>query len=373
MINSIGAFFFLLGLFIGYKWRPLRLVDTIIKINFLQSIAVDDDRVKKIIKLSNVIFIIGIIGIIVSFMLMGFMPMFASDPFLAKFFKGQYQAPYQRVAFLYRTSRQMVELFIPLMVLEIFLKPKFKNIALVLIAIILIAVSLNRGAIAGGALVAIAIAVGLKKKNMPFWTFLILVFITYGAGSAIYYIVLQFSGDSEIGKLGTGDNIFEAIAYGAPDILDQLGFLSAYIKSGSHLTYGLTFVGGLIPFNFPWNPAIYTLTILNDINDVSEIASGGLRLPVSIWGYVSFGWLGVAVVPFISAFFTGYITKKVKTVLQNISADKNGYVTFFMAYFMYSNIAMIFTNFLYLSIYMLPAFIIYYLLIKYSNNTIKLN
>jgi hypothetical protein len=305
---------------------------------------------------------------------MGFIPMFAPDPFLAKFFKGPYQAPYQRVAFLYRTSRQLIELLMPLKVLEIFLKRDLKNITLVLIATVLIAVSLNRGPIASGALVAIAIAVGLKKKNMPFWSFLFFVFVTYGLGSAMYYLILQFfPTDNGIGNLGTGNNIFEAMAYGAPDIPDQLNFLSAYVKAGSKLTYGLTFIGGLIPFNFPWNPAIYTLTVLNDSSDVSEVASGGLRLPVSIWGYVSFGWFGVVAIPFLSAFFTGYITKKIKIVSRDIVANQNGYVTFFMIYFMFSNIALIFTSFEYTTIYLLPAFVIYYVLIKYSKTNLAVN
>ena len=364
-INIIGCVTLIIGLFLGYRWRKVVLVDAVIKVSSLKTLYFDNGRVEKILRISNRIFIIGVVGIILSYLIMGFVPLLAADPYMAKFFKGQYQAPYRRVAFIYRTSRQLIEFLMPLKILEIFLKRKLKDIILVLLAIVLIVLSLNRGAIALGVLTAISIVVALKKNNLPFWTFFVLVFLTYTVGSGILYIVAYFFPDaSGLAGVRTGDSFFEAIALGAPDIPDQLGFLSAFVRSGSHSTYGMTFIGGLVPFNFEWNPGIYTLRILNETSDVSEVSSGGLRLTVAMWGYVSFGWFGVVFMPFITAFFTGYIVKQMKIILNNLSANRNGYVVFFMVFFMFSSVAQIFTSFYVTSIYWLPSFFIFYLLLR---------
>ncbi|MFW0714230.1 O-antigen polymerase [Pedobacter sp. N23S346] len=370
-INIIGCISFIGGLILGYKWKNLTVVDNVIKFQFLKTLYFDDERINKIIRISNRIFLIGIIGVIISYMAMGFIPLFSENPYMAKFFKGQYQAPYQRVAFIYRTARQLIEFLMPLKILEIFLNKKLKDIILVLVAIILIVLSLNRGAVALGVLTAISIIVALKKSNLPFWTFLVLVFITFSVGSGIVYIIGYFFPNlSGLEGIATGDNFFEAIALGAPDIPDQLGFLSAFLNSGAHYTYGLTFIGGLIPFNFEWNPGIYTLRILNETKDVSEISSGGLRLSPALWGYVSFGWFGVVFLPFFTAFFSGYIIRKMKIILNNLAANRNGYVVFFMVYFMFSSTAQLFTTFYSISIYWLPSFFIFYLLLRVKRKKI---
>jgi NhaP-type Na+/H+ or K+/H+ antiporter len=56
----------------------------------------------------------------------------------------------------------------------------------------------------------------------------------------------------------------------------------------------------------------------SDLNgsDVNEIVSGGLRLPLPIWGYVSFSWIGVCSLGLIVGFLTGRFIKKTKRLLQ---------------------------------------------------------
>jgi len=369
-ISLVGCLFYVAGLFLGNKWKSLLLVNTVMQFNYFDSIVSNEAGLKKIIRISSIIYIMSLIGIIISFMIMGFVPLFASDPYTAKFFKGQYQAPYQRIAFLYRTSRQLLEMLMPLKVVELFAKFDLKNAILVLTGVILIIVSLNRGPILDGILIAISIVVALKKKNTPFIIFLLIIISSFIIGSSIYYIIGTIYPDSFFGDLAKQNNIFEAIAYGAPDITDQLTFLKAFSDSGNHYTYGLTFIGGLIPFNFPWNPSVYTLTVLNGTNDISDIVSGGLRLPVSLWGYVSFGWIGVMLIPFTSGFLTGYIIKKVKRIVSNLSETPNSNIIFFFIQFAVVYVGSVFTNFYLLSIYALPGFLIYFVLMYYSKKQV---
>jgi hypothetical protein len=363
LINVIGCFTYVGGMLLGYRIKTLIAVNTLLQFRFLDSLNNNEQVIQKIRKVSSIIYIAALAGIIISYVLMGFVPLFAANPFMAKFFKGEYQAPYERVAFLYRTARQLLEFLMPLKVLELFINFNLKSIVLVLSGVLLIALSLNRGPILLGFLVAISIVVALKKNNGPFWIYLTMVFLSFILGSSIYYLLGLAFPDSFFGDAANNVSFFEAVALGAPDITDQLSFLNAFLDSGSHYSYGLTFVGGLIPFNFPWNPSVYTLTVLNDSNDISAVASGGLRLPVSLWGYVSFGWIGVALVPFFSGFFTGYIVKKIKNIINVLSANENGYIVFFLVQFAFSNIAIVFTNFYLLSIYSLPAFVLFYAII----------
>jgi hypothetical protein len=363
LINLLGCLTYVGGMLLGYRIKTLKAVNTLLQFRFLGTLYNDEQGIQKIRKVSLIIYVAALGGVIISYLLMGFVPLFAANPFMAKFFKGEYQAPYERVAFLYRTARQLLEFLMPLRILELFINFNIKSVILVLLGILLIAVSLNRGPILSGVLVAISIFVALKKSNGPFWIYLIIVFSSFMLGSGLYYLLGLAFPDSFFGDAASNVSFFEAIAMGAPDITDQLSFLNAFLDSGSHYSYGLTFLGGLIPFNFPWNPAVYTLTVLNDSNDISAVASGGLRLPVSLWGYVSFGWAGVALVPFLSGFLTGYVVKKIKKIINSISANESGYIVFFLIQFVFSNIAIVFTNFYLLSIYSLPAFVLFYAII----------
>src|SRR5437879_2984603 len=131
LINIIGCFFYLTGIFLGYKWKRLVVVDTIMQFSFFNALSKNDSGIKKFINISSIIYIVAICGVIISFIIMGFVPLFSADPYMARFFKGQYQAPYERVAFIYRISRQLIELLMPLKILELFNKFSLKNIFLV--------------------------------------------------------------------------------------------------------------------------------------------------------------------------------------------------------------------------------------------------
>ena len=84
---------------------------------------------------------------------------------------------------------------------------------------------------------------------------------------------------------------------------DQLTFMLAYGPHGP-LTFGRTFVGGLVPYHFAWNPAIWSMHIMLPNVDVTYVL-GGVRLPAPVWGLTAFGWPGVVAVPLISGLLLG--------------------------------------------------------------------
>jgi len=137
------------------------------------------------------------------------------------------------------------------------------------------------------------------------------LFSIYLASSAFYFVV----GVRDLTTVSSGfkdDHVFwRVIAAGTVDITDQLNFLD-FFNRNPLWTYGRTVFGGLVPSHYEWNPAVYTLKVVNPGEDLSDIVSGGLRLPAPIWGYVSFQWIGVVVFCFLSGFIKGLLLKFTK-------------------------------------------------------------
>ncbi|WP_029280993.1 O-antigen polymerase [Pedobacter sp. R20-19] len=372
LINTVGALSYVIGLYIGSKVYRIKFLDVFLKFNLFATTLSNVEVQNRLKKIIYYVYLSGIVGIIISYLIMGFLPIFAADPFAAKFFKGAYQAPYHRVAYIYRTSRQFVEIGLPLVCLEVISRRKIKDIVFLVLGVLLIVASLNRSTMLAGILLAMSIVISLKKRNTPFVIYVIFLLLTVVSGSALYYIITMFSSQNGFSDYQLGSNFFEAIAFGSPDITDQLNFLARFENGKYELTYGLTYWGGLIPFNYKYNPSSWTLYILNDTNDISEISSGGLRIPVSLWGYTSFGWFGVVLLPFISALFTGYIVRRYKIIINSLPYGKESYLQFFFIIFVFMNIAGIFMNFYLLSIYSLPSIVIYYIIIRnLKSSTLK--
>ncbi|MBE9585157.1 oligosaccharide repeat unit polymerase [Mucilaginibacter sp. JRF] len=358
-INTIGMVLYMAGLYCGYKWKTVPIVDVVIKFSKFEIATYDENFKNRIVKTSTKIFIASLITMALCFIAMGYIPMFASDPYSAKQFKGIYQPSYQRVALFYRTAKQFVGLLLPFLAIDVYVNKTVKSTLLVGIGIVMIFITMSRGEAISGLLVASSVIIALKGNRKIFLAYILFLVIVFSLGSSLWTILSIFFPNSGFAAGWEDLSPFEAIAAGAPDISDQLGLLTSFVNNHVGYTYGLTFFGGLVPFNFKWNPSVWSIAILNQNDDISEIASGGLRASVSLWGYFSFGWLGVVLVPFISAFFTGYIIKKIKNIVNKLKADFNGMIVFCFLVFIYNNIALVYINFFNLSIYSLPAFIFY--------------
>lgn len=366
-INVIGVIFFIIGILLGYKWKRILLVDAIMQFDLHNDIKKSDNFHKTIIGIAKHIYVISLIVIIICFTYMGVLPIFAADPYAAKQFKGPYHIKYQHVALFYRTAKQFLQLLIPFLVIDFYNRRKLITLFQIIVGVLLVFVSLSRGDTVTGILLSLSIIITMTKSNTFFGIYLTLYILFFFIGSSFWVIATIFFPNSGFSSYSEGQTIFGAISSGAPDIYDHLTFLESFTQEHNPFTYGLTFIGGLIPFNFKYSPSSWTLYILNNTNDISDIASGGLRLPVSIWGYVSFGWIGVAVLPFLSAFFSGYIIRKIKLLIEQLKADAKGLILFYYYAFLYLNIGSIFFEFYRISIYMFPALIFYFLVIYNIN------
>ena len=338
-ILCVGAISFLSGLITGFTaGRNIRTRFSFDLMDF-------DAYEERTVKITRNFMIFGIAGMVISYLVMGFVPVFAADPISAKLFRGQYQAPYIRVAFLFRTAFFILATLMPIACI-IWYKFRTKLFLFIIIAsILLMAASLARSGAFMGVVIAFAIVMAFKSRVH----FLILMSLLVGVfvlSSFFYYIVgvRTYSNDK---------NIWEIITAGTPDIPDQLDFLTRF-EEKEDWTYGRTIYGGLIPGHYKWNPAVYTLVMVNPGQDINDIGSGGLRLPLPVWGYVSFEWTGVILFSLLTGFLTGVCFRMIKTMF----AKFESILTRTVIIIGFGAVVGIIANFTQLSIYNIPPAIV---------------
>lgn len=341
-LNSVGAVFYLLGCFVGFR---LAKNDN----DIFSWGAVEDGRVNfELVQKKILIFIaIGVAGMAMSYAWMGMTPAFAEDPFSAKFFKGDYKDKYDQISVIYRFSQFILITILPICFSLVFdFKSKLMGI-LAVCAMAMLALSLTRAPVLKGLLLCIAVFCSSSKTKTLI--FVVASTCLYLAGSALYWIT---------GLTEGGDQIAETILSGAPDIFDHLTFIENF-EPERDATYGLTFFGGLVPGSFEYNPSIFSLSISNPLADISEIRSGGFRMPASIWGYAAFPEVGPILVSAFSGLLLGIYSKKLRNALSKSTrlTTKVINLTWFQA------IPYFFINFFVMPYFGLISIVVYCLLV----------
>lgn len=252
-----------------------------------------------------------LIAMVVSFGVMGFVPALAADPFAAKFFRGAYADSYRPVAPLYRAATSMIAVFLPLIAAYAWARRSIGWLSILFMSFLTMLLTLQRGPALGGVLLFFGVLAAKRAARMPLY-FAALVAV-YLIGSAVYTLMGLVGIGPFAGRVhATG--VLTSIAEGAPDVLDHLEFMSQWMARPEY-TYGRTFVGGLVPGNFEWNPSVWTLTVTNPGVAVESIVSGGFRLPAPVWGYVSFGWAGVVAVCFLHGWIVGVLARSARMLI----------------------------------------------------------
>ena len=338
-ILVIGTFSFLFGLVSGFI--TIRNVKTNFSFDVMDGALYE----ARVVKLTRNLMLIGIIGLVISYAVMGFIPMFAADPISAKLFRGQYQAPYIRVAVIYRSCFYILSTIIPIACI-IWYKYKSKLFFfLVLAALVLMAISLTRSGAFMGVVIAFAIVMSFKSRLHFFFLMVVLIGV-FVLSSFFYYLV-------GVRSYNDDKSVWEVITAGTPDITDHLDFLVRFDET-PNWTYGRTVYGGLIPGHYEWNPAVYTLLMVNPGQDINDIGSGGLRLPLPVWGYVSFEWPGVILFCLITGFLSGWVIRMTKDMF----IRHESIVVRTVILIAFGAVAGTFANFTQLLIYSLPPVIV---------------
>lgn len=307
----------------------------------------------RVIQITKKMMIIGIVGLVLSYMIMGFVPMFAENPIAAKLFRGPYQEPYSRVSILYRASFYIVATIMPIACIIWYRYRSKMFLFLVLAVLVLMAVSLQRSGAFMGIVLAFAIVMSIKSR--AHFVVLMIILISVFVFSAFFYYLIGINNYRE------DLNVWQIISAGTPDISDHLDFL-AHFDQNPVWTYGRTIYGGLIPGHYEWNPAVYTLTMVNPGADINEIGSGGLRLPLPVWGYVAFGYPGAILFSLITGILGGYFLR----ILKDIFLRFDSIVIRTIGLVAFGTVVNIIVNFTQLNMFLLPpAFVCLFYLYRF--------
>jgi len=345
--SFVGGISFLIGLQAS-RFYSVRKTWLVKRIDAFKTEAFKRNASKQL----KILLVVAIGALVLGYTIMGFVPMFAADPLSAKQFKGEYRDSYLKAAWIFRTGFMIAVFVMPIAAVYSFVSKKRWFLVASVILGFLILVSLAKGAAAVWLIIAVGV-IAIRKKR---WFILYLLFVigVNLAGSIFNYLLSLLTGLQTYTVSDSSYGFPDLVAAGAPDMVDQLSLLQAFISHGSPWTYGRTFLGGLVPFSYQWNPSVWTLDQLNDGADVTEIVSGGLRLPVSLWGYVSFGWLGVVALPALSGFIHGCFMRIAKTI---ISATDDPFVLALITVIL-SNLLIPLSAFYAWSLYLFPALFI---------------
>lgn len=312
-VAIFGAFFYVLGLL--YARIVMASHSNGNDRDFLPSLRwhnFDGDEDIRLRRL-KILALIAIAMMAIAIVVMGFVPILAQDPFAAKFFRGAYGDPYRPVAPLYRTATTVFSVFMVVLAVVAVRRRSTLWIAIFGTSVLFMVATLQRAPAVSGILLALGIWFVAKGRTLPF----ILVAVGANIGGTLVYELLYGTGILKQPALQAADSLgfWDSVARSAPDVSDAIGFLGHWMRAGEPLTEGRTFWGGLIPGQYFWNPSIWSLTLGNTSVDASKIESGGLRLPVSVWGLVSFGELGAVLIPLLAGIVAGILAIRVRSAL----------------------------------------------------------
>lgn len=272
----------------------------------------DTDNIEKICHTGFFIGLITILLFVISFYGIGVIPLFADNPFAAKYMSGEYQEAYKSFAVPYRLALNLSNIAIILLVIDFFRKKRIINIVLILSILVCLIFTMRRGIILNGLVLLIFSYMAYQSK----WKFSITVLIYMAV-----LILGSASNDIFLYSIGLKDDLdLTSIFRGAPDLADQLYFLQHWINDYWTNTWGLNYIGALIPYHSEYNLAVITLNVVGAT--AGEVASGGFRLPIPVIAYIAFGWIGIIIIPALSAYIGGIILCLKKEVLENTGLVK---------------------------------------------------
>lgn len=249
------------------------------------------------------------------YLLTGIVPAFAENPLVAKYFGGEYTARAAPYMPLFRGGMVLYQVGV---LVGILLLPSRANVGRVMMflllallgcAAVLALLSLRRGVAAQPILEGLLILLVIRGRLGWVIVGVAAYLLVFTFGSAVNQILFYMLGlRTEVG--------LDAIIKGLSDIYDLWWFMDAYDKASPEPTMGMTVFGGLIPYDFQWNPANYTKWVIGaDLNT----GSGGFRLPMAVWGYDAFRYPGLVLWSAVDGF-----TIVVQAFLFRLVAEKGG-------------------------------------------------
>lgn len=256
---------------------------------------------------------VGVGALVLAYLLLGYVPLLAADRQSAKYGIGLYRAAFARGALVYLFALALASAVLPVMLALYRTRRRSFDLVLAGLLGLGLLVSLSRELAFAGPLVFLT-AVAIERRIRP---------VLVVGGIAFVYLGGAIFNSIVFPTAGAGGTIVDQIALSAPDVNDGIGFLEGFVRDGSQQTSGRTILAGLSPQASEWDPSDYALRLRTGIEEVSLLASGGVRLPAPVWGYASFGLAGAMGFSALSGVFVGWATGKWRRLLAPVSSGPN--------------------------------------------------
>jgi hypothetical protein len=304
-ILMIGAAAYLFGLCCG---APIGTRSRRPRVSFAEPF---DDAPRKLVRRSRVVAVAGVLGLIAAFALLGYAPLLAADRVSAKYGVGPYRAGFMRGAQVFNLALTLASAITAVLIALIAIRRRAVDIVLLVALVLGMSLTLSRGLALAGPL-AFLIAWGIERRWRP-WHLLVIVCLSFVAGALVNELTF-------VRRPVASASFSSRVAGTVPDIPDHLGFLQGFhLLGGDHIGLKTIRAGLSLTVNKGyWDPADYALRVRTGLTDVTELASGGLRLPAPVWGYAAYGYLGVVAWSAISGFFTGWGTTLMRRLLSEV-------------------------------------------------------
>jgi hypothetical protein len=277
------------------------------------------------------------LGLILSFIIMGYVPMFAADPLAAKYAHDDYQAGFLRASLIFGPSFLAFVSLLPLLIVVCAQTKAPSHLFLLLLGLAAAGACMRRGDIGISVIAGLGILVAGKRGRIAFSGYLALVILLLWAGTLANYLLSAYF-SVKTGDFQNGEELSELTAAGAPDVSEGFQFFESFEQQREPRTYGAQFLGGLIPFQsltLSWiplarySPGFWAMGVLYGISDqkyIRNIGGGGPRIPAPVSGYCAFGWLGAFTMSALSGFITGYLAKFAKRYAGRGSLEQSAIV-----------------------------------------------
>lgn len=304
-ILAVGAITYFAGLCCGAPFGNRKSPAP--PFTFIQPMA-GGDVFRLILVRTRVLSAVGLVSLAAAYAILDYVPILAADRVSAKYGVGPYAAAFARGAMPYNFALAVASSALPVILVILFKRRRLLDLFLAGGLLLGLIMSLSRTLAFSGVLLFI-VAVAFERRIRP----LLIVAMVSGA-----FVAGALVNEIFFPPPGTGvDTLAARVAASAPDVPEHLGFLRGFEINGE-VRRGWEIFGGLAFGKGSMDPAAFTLRTITGLDDVEGFASGGLRLPAPIWGYVSYGLLGAALWSFVSGFFTGWGTTRLKNLLTGI-------------------------------------------------------
>lgn len=270
----------------------------------------------------------GLFTLAAAFALLGYIPALAADKASAKYGVGIYASGAARGGAVYHVAIALASVALPVMMIVAWRHRSVRHVVLCGALLIGLLLTLSRqNAFSGPLLVVVAIVIERR------WRPVVVVAMVCGSlfvGTLVNEIIFPAAPGESTPSFAT------RVAASAPDVHDQIGFLSGFQVLGNHFVATNTLTAGLSLHKGYYDPGAYAVRTLTLLPDVSGVGSGGIRLPAPEWGYSAYGWTGVVIWSLLSGLFAGWGTVTVKRLVSASAYDRSGSLNYVLAWVFYS-------------------------------------